>query len=387
MGAYGNLSRRRGVAPLLGAGLVMFVLGPALAQDATPRAPQVEAPAVAQAPASPTPTPAPAVTPAPVENVVPVESVAPEATAPEAPTSLPPATATPGEPPVAAPGAPAPGTAAPVANDPGAPAPEAAPGTPLGVPAPGAPLPEAEAPAIGPTEATLPHDLSPWGMFMAADMVVKGVMVGLLIASLVTWTVWLAKSLEIFASRGRLRKARVDLNNCADLTQARRVFETRRGVVPLMVRATYEESRASAAALANAGGDGLKERVGSHLGRIEVEAGRRMTRGTSILATIGSTAPFVGLFGTVWGIMNSFIGISQSQTTNLAVVAPGIAEALLATAMGLVAAIPAVVIYNHFARSITGYRQELADVAANLERMVSRDLDHGRLRAYELAAE
>jgi biopolymer transport protein ExbB len=100
-----------------------------------------------------------------------------------------------------------------------------------------------------------------------------------------------------------------------------------------------------------------------------------MSRGTGVLATIGSTAPFVGLFGTVWGIMNAFIGISQAQTTNLAVVAPGIAEALLATAMGLVAAIPAVVIYNVFARSIAGYRQILADASAGVERLVSRDLD------------
>ena len=81
-----------------------------------------------------------------------------------------------------------------------------------------------------------------------------------------------------------------------------------------------------------------------------------MLKGTGVLATIGATAPFVGLFGTVWGIMNTFIGISRSQTTNLAVVAPGIAEALLATACGLAAAIPAVVIYNHFSRRIAGYR-------------------------------
>ena len=102
-------------------------------------------------------------------------------------------------------------------------------------------------------------------------------------------------------------------------------------------------------------------------------------RGTGLLATIGSTAPFVGLFGTVWGIMNAFIGISQAQTTNLAVVAPGIAEALLATAIGLVAVIPAVVIYNHFARAITGYRQALADAAAAVERLLSRDLDFRKL--------
>jgi biopolymer transport protein ExbB len=89
----------------------------------------------------------------------------------------------------------------------------------------------------------------------------------------------------------------------------------------------------------------------------------------------------VGLFGTVWGIMNSFIGIAESQTTNLAVVAPGIAEALLATAIGLVAAIPAVVIYNHFSRSIAAYRQLLADAAAGVERLLSRDLDFRKAAA------
>lgn len=101
----------------------------------------------------------------------------------------------------------------------------------------------------------------------------------------------------------------------------------------------------------------------------------RLQSGLAILASVGSTAPFVGLFGTVWGIMNSFIGISESQTTNLAVVAPGIAEALLATAIGLVAAIPAVVIYNVFARAVTGYRMRLGHAAAGVQQMVSRDLD------------
>ena len=102
-----------------------------------------------------------------------------------------------------------------------------------------------------------------------------------------------------------------------------------------------------------------------------------MIRGTGILATVGATAPFVGLFGTVWGIMNSFIGISKQHTTNLAVVAPGIAEALLATALGLVAAIPAVVMYNMFARWISGYRALHADASAEILRLISRDLDRG----------
>ena len=106
-----------------------------------------------------------------------------------------------------------------------------------------------------------------------------------------------------------------------------------------------------------------------------------MTQGVTILGTIGATAPFVGLFGTVWGIMNSFIGIAEQQTTNLAVVAPGIAEALLATALGLVAAIPAVVIYNHFARAIAAHRAVVADSAAALLRIISRDLSRGTLDA------
>jgi len=141
-----------------------------------------------------------------------------------------------------------------------------------------------------------------------------------------------------------------------------------------LVRATNEELRLSAGAFAE-----VKERIGSRLERIESAGGRTMIRGTGILATIGATAPFVGLFGTVWGIMNSFIGISKAHTTNLAVVAPGIAEALLATAMGLVAAIPAVVMYNIFSRWVAGYRALNADASAEIMRLISRDLDRGAL--------
>ncbi|CCV04570.1 Biopolymer transport protein exbB [Mesorhizobium metallidurans STM 2683] len=235
---------------------------------------------------------------------------------------------------------------------------------------------------------TLPHDLSPWGMFMAADIVVKGVMIGLAFASLVTWTIWLAKSLEILGGKLSARRAASAIGNAATLNQARRALGHTGGPGALLVRAAEEEAALSAGALEHVSGDGLKERVTSRLSRIEAAAARRMSRGTGVLATIGSTAPFVGLFGTVWGIMNAFIGISQAQTTNLAVVAPGIAEALLATAMGLVAAIPAVVIYNVFARSIAGYRQMLADASAGVERLVSRDLDFRTVApATALAAE
>ena len=214
-------------------------------------------------------------------------------------------------------------------------------------------------------------------MFMAADWVVKSVMIGLALASLATWTVWVAKSLELAGARSRAKRALKIIGHSATLSDAVRSLEGAKGPAAILVRAAEDEVRLSGPALARAGGEGLKERVSSRLSRIEAKAGRRLSKGTGVLATIGSVAPFVGLFGTVWGIMNSFIGISQAQTTNLAVVAPGIAEALLATAIGLVAAIPAVVIYNVFARAITGYRSLLADAGAGVERLVSRDLEFG----------
>ena len=221
--------------------------------------------------------------------------------------------------------------------------------------------------------ATLPHDLSPWGMFLSADIVVKAVMIGLALASVLTWTVWLAKNLELMAAKHHLRAALTALQGVRSLKEAVRRLGSERGDAPVLVREALAEFELSA----GPSPDGLKERIASRFERIEAAAGRRMTRGTGLLATIGSTAPFVGLFGTVWGIMNAFVGISRAQTTNLAVVAPGIAEALLATAIGLVAAIPAVVIYNVFARSITGYRALLADASAATMRLVSRDLDGG----------
>jgi biopolymer transport protein ExbB len=220
--------------------------------------------------------------------------------------------------------------------------------------------------------ATLPRDLSPWGMYLNADPVVKAVMIGLAFASLVTWTVWLAKSIEIFFVKRRLRRG---LNKLAGI---RTTFEDIERVAEIQGEvAQFLDAAATELKLSPTSTDreGIKERVASRLERIEASYARRILRSTGVLATIGATAPFVGLFGTVWGIMDSFIGISKSHTTNLAVVAPGIAEALLATALGLAAAIPAVVIYNVFARSIAGYRAGLGDAAAAVLRLVSRDLD------------
>jgi biopolymer transport protein ExbB len=261
------------------------------------------------------------------------------------------------------------------------PAPTAGVADPRPTPAPGpavlAPANEPDAaPAATPSAgasatALLPRDLSPWGMFLSADIVVKVVMVGLALASFVTWTIALAKALEIIAAKRRLRRELAFLARAPSLSEAARKTGKRQGLGPL-VQAALLELQLSADA---ADKEGVKERVASRLERIEAASGRRMTRGTGMLASIGATAPFIGLFGTVWGIMNSFSGIAKSHATNLAIVAPGIAEALLATALGLAAAIPAVVIYNVFSRSIAGYRALFADAAAEVLRLVSRDLD------------
>ena len=223
--------------------------------------------------------------------------------------------------------------------------------------------------------AELPQDLSPWGMFLHADIIVKTVMIGLAFASLVTWTVWVAKSLELRSARVALRKGLRVLANSATFAQAHEQLRNGTSAVAQLMQAAAAEIRQSAGLR----GDGLKERIAWQLERIEMAAGRKISRGTGVLATIGSTAPFVGLFGTVWGIMDSFIGISKAHTTNLAVVAPGIAEALLATALGLVAAIPAVMIYNVLARSTAHYRAHLGDASAQVMKLVSRDLDRAGL--------
>ena len=227
----------------------------------------------------------------------------------------------------------------------------------------------------------LPKNLSPWGMFLNADIVVKAVMIGLAIASLVTWTIWLAKTIELNTAMRRVRQRLKLLESGGHLSDAVRACNGGRDAVAQLVLSTAREAELSDGIV----DDGFKERVALRLERVEAAMTRRISRGTGILATIGATAPFVGLFGTVWGIMNAFIGISESHTTNLAVVAPGIAEALLTTAIGLVAAIPAVVIYNHLARVISGYKALLGDASAQLLLMISRGhrAAAARLRAAE----
>ncbi|MFA7940974.1 tonB-system energizer ExbB [Pseudomonas brenneri] len=280
----------------------------------------------------------------------------------------------PATPPAAA--APAPAAAAP--------APEqnaAVPGAPAAAPAATDP---AAAEGVAPTDETglvleedntlgMAHDLSPWGMYQNADIIVKIVMIGLAIASIITWTIWIAKGFELLGAKRRLRTEIANLKKATTLKEASESAAIKGTLAHLLVHDALEEMRLSANTREK---EGIKERVSFRLERLVAACGRNMSNGTGVLATIGSTAPFVGLFGTVWGIMNSFIGIAKTQTTNLAVVAPGIAEALLATALGLVAAIPAVVIYNVFARSIAGYKAQVSDASAEVLLLVSRDLDH-----------
>ncbi|MEE4681604.1 tonB-system energizer ExbB [Pseudomonas alliivorans] len=228
-------------------------------------------------------------------------------------------------------------------------------------------------PAAEDNSLGMSHDLSPWGMYQNADVVVKAVMIGLAIASIITWTIWIAKGFELLGAKRRLRIEIANLKKARTLSEAGETAAKEGTLANLLVHDAMEEMRLSTNSRER---EGIKERVSFRLERLVAACGRNMSSGTGVLATIGSTAPFVGLFGTVWGIMNSFIGIAKTQTTNLAVVAPGIAEALLATALGLVAAIPAVVIYNVFARSIAGYKAQVADASAQVLLLVSRDLDH-----------
>ena len=217
-------------------------------------------------------------------------------------------------------------------------------------------------------------------MFLSADIVVKAVMIGLAFASLMTWTIFIAKMIELSIVQRKLRRALRKIADARSLAEAQLALgdKDRRAVVVAR------------------GGDARGAAVGRHFQRQRhqgaggLELCRNRARrgaphplGMGLLATIGATSPFVGLFGTVWGIMNSFIGISKSQTTNLAVVAPGIAEALLATAIGLVAAIPAVIIYNHFARVTKGYLELVNRASGAAARLLSRDLDrtHGGVHA------
>ncbi len=222
--------------------------------------------------------------------------------------------------------------------------------------------------------ATGTADLSPLAMFLGADWVVKTVMGVLFAASLLSWTIFVAKMLELRAANAHVAETIEALTRAPRLADAAAALNADRGPGRAMLDAVAREIELSGETVDRAG---LEERVASRLARIEAAVAARISSGVGLVGTVGSTAPFVGLFGTVWGIMNSFVGIAKAQTTNLAVVAPGIAEALFATAIGLVAAIPAVVLYNRLVRAVGLHRNAVADAGAAVRRILSRELDRG----------
>ncbi len=260
--------------------------------------------------------------------------------------------------------------------------------TPATAPAAGAATPEAApaADAAPAEEAAASHHgggITPISMFMEATVIVKVVMIGLLLASIFSWTLLLIKLFE-FGSLNR------KTDNFLETFRGARTISDMRAIAtqeefdgnPLadMAAAATEEIELSRQSGLSVTGDHLDSALGRATAAVNaVQAGlaKRLSGGQQFLASVGSIGPFVGLFGTVYGIMNSFIGIAESNTTNLAVVAPGIAEALLATGIGLFAAIPAVVVYHYFNTRIAGYGTRADGFAAELLNGISRQLDKG----------
>ncbi|MDI2091508.1 tonB-system energizer ExbB [Commensalibacter oyaizuii] len=211
---------------------------------------------------------------------------------------------------------------------------------------------------------------SPWEMFVNANVVVQAVMIILLFGCLLSWTICIAKSIELFSIRKKLISEQNQLHQSGTINHEQ--ITNSKGIASTMLMSVLDEYHYSKGFTHDS--TGLKERIAMALERVEASEGRRLLRGTGLLATIGSTAPFIGLFGTVWGIMTSFTGIVAAKATSLTVVAPGIAEALLATALGLITAIPAVILYNVFSRHISSCKANIADLSTLVMRLVSRDI-------------
>ena len=218
-------------------------------------------------------------------------------------------------------------------------------------------------------------DISLWGLFLQADIVVKLVMLILLLASIWCWTIIIEK---IFLSRKEIKLANTFENEFWSGTSLDDIYdemsnennEKQQGAISRVFSSAMQEWRRANTSGLVSKGDNFKASLSQRIERgmsvaITREIGR-LERGMTFLASIGSVAPFIGLFGTVWGIMNSFQSIAISRNTSLAIVAPGIAEALFATALGLLAAIPAVVAFNKFNNDSKKYLQKLENFSKRL---------------------
>jgi biopolymer transport protein ExbB len=271
-----------------------------------------------------------------------------------------------------------------LAQDPAAPAPAAAPtaAAPVDTAAP-TPAPAAEAPAEEAAEGGHSGGITPISMFMDATLVVKVVMIGLLLASVFSWTLLLIKLFEFGGLNRKTDQFLETFRGARTIADMRRVATSDEfdgnPLADMAAAATEEIELSRQAGLSVTGDhrDSALARAQAAVAAVQSGLAKRLSGGQQFLASVGSTGPFVGLFGTVYGIMNSFIGIVESNTTNLAAVAPGIAEALLATGIGLFAAIPSVVFYNYFNTRISAFGTRSDGFAAELINAISRQLDKG----------
>ena len=220
-------------------------------------------------------------------------------------------------------------------------------------------------------------------MFMDADPVVKVVMIGLVLSSILSWTLLVTKLLE-FGSLNRTSDRFIEaFRGAKSVTEMNRIAmsdEYEGNPLADMTAAATQEvelSRQAGLAVSGAHRETTLHRAEAAVGAVQALMAKRLSGGMQFLASVGSSGPFIGLFGTVYGIMNSFIGIANTNTTNLAVVAPGIAEALLATGIGLFAAIPSVIFYNYFQTRISAYGARTEGFVAELMNAISRQLDKG----------
>ena len=263
-------------------------------------------------------------------------------------------------------------------------APAAAPAAAAAAPAADAAAPAAApAPEAEPAAEAAVRKLTPASMFMEADPVVKVVMIGLILASVFSWVLLLIKMFEFGALNRKTDQFLESFRQARTIADMRKVATSDEfdgnPLADMAAAATDEIELSRQAGLSVTGdhADSALMRAQQAVGAVQAGLAKRLAGGQQFLASTGSTGPFVGLFGTVYGIMNSFIGIANTNTTNLAVVAPGIAEALLATGIGLFAAIPAVIFYNYFNTRISAYGTRSDGFSAELTNAISRNLDKG----------
>ena len=264
--------------------------------------------------------------------------------------------------------------------------PAAAPATPAAAPADStstdaaAPAENAEGMKVG---GNANGKLTPIVMFMQADLVVKLVMLGLLACSVLSWMLLIIKIFEFSALKKGSDNFLESFRGAKSITDMGKIAESEEFAgnpmadMAASAAAEVELSRQAGLQVSGEHRDSTIMRASSAIGAVQSSLARRLSGGMQFLASVGSNAPFIGLFGTVYGIMNSFIGIANTNTTNLAVVAPGIAQALLATGIGLFTAIPAVVFYNYFQTQITAYGARTEGFVAELVNAISRQLDKG----------